>query len=314
MKEHSISTLAKAALVVATIIWGGSFVVLKNAVTTMPPYFVLGVRSLMATVILSAVFWKRFKKMNHSYLWEGGIMGVLLFVAFAFQTNGLMSTTPGKNAFLTSVYCVLVPFFYWMFTRIRPDRYNVFAALLCIIGIGFVSLRGEAVAAGGPLVAPGDVLTLISGIFYALHIVSVAKFASGKDIILLTIVQFIVYSILSWGMFFLLEKAPESISLTEGLSLLYLGVFATALALLLQNVGQKYTPASQAAVILSLEGGLGVAFSIVFYHEQMTARLLIGFILIFASVLISETKLNVHPIAYFQNVYAKIIDKKTSQK
>ena len=314
MKDKAKSNLAKAALVLATIIWGGSFVVLKNAITTMPPYFVLGVRSLIASVILSIVFWKRFRKMNRTYLWEGGIMGVLLFVAFAFQTNGLMGTTPGKNAFLTSVYCVLVPFFYWMFTRIRPDRYNIFAALLCIIGIGFVSLRGEAAASGGSLIALGDILTLISGVFYALHIVSVAKFASGKDIILLTIIQFFVYCILAWSMFFLLEKAPSSINFTEGMSLLYLGVFATAIALLLQNVGQKYTPPSQAAVILSLEGGLGVAFSIVFYHEQMNSRLFIGFILIFASVLISETKLDVHPIAYFQNVYAKIIDKRTSQK
>jgi len=314
MKDQAKSNLAKAALVVATIIWGGSFVVLKNAITTMPPYFVLGARSLIASVILSIVFWKRFRKMNRTYLWEGGIMGVLLFIAFAFQTNGLMGTTPGKNAFLTSVYCVLVPFFYWMFTRIRPDRYNIFAALLCIIGIGFVSLRGEAAASGGALIALGDILTLISGIFYALHIVSVAKFASGKDIILLTIIQFYVYCILSWIMFFLFEKAPSSINFTEGMSLLYLGVFATAIALLLQNVGQKYTPPSQAAVILSLEGGLGVGFSIIFYHEQMNSRLFIGFILIFASVLISETKLDVHPIAYFQNVYAKIIDKKTSQK
>ena len=314
MTDKSKSILAKAALVFATIIWGGSFVVLKNAITTMPPYFVLGVRSLIAVIILSIVFWKRLKKMNHTYLWEGGIMGVLLFVAFAFQTNGLMGTTPGKNAFLTSVYCVLVPFFYWMFTRIRPDRYNILAALLCIIGIGFVSLREGAVAAGGTLIAPGDVLTLISGIFYALHIVAVARFASGKDVILLTMVQFAVYSILSWIMFFFLEKAPSSINFTEGMSLLYLGVFATAIALLLQNIGQKYTPPSQAAVILSLEGGLGVAFSIVFYHELMTIRLLIGFILIFASVLISETKLNVHPVAYFQNVYAKIIDKKNAQK
>ena len=314
MKDKARSNLAKAALVLATIIWGGSFVVLKNAITTMPPYFVLGVRSLIATVILSIVFWKRFKKTNRTYLWEGGIMGGLLFVAFAFQTNGLMETTPGKNAFLTSVYCVLVPFFYWMFTRIRPDRYNILAALLCIIGIGFVALRGESLSAGGELIATGDILTLISGIFYALHIVFVAKFASGKDIILLTIIQFVVYSVLSWGMFFLLEKAPESISLTEGISLLYLGVFATAIALLLQNIGQKFTPPSQAAVILSLEGGLGVAFSIVFYHELLTIRLIIGFALIFASVLISETKLNVHPIAYFQDVYAKIIDKKNLQK
>jgi len=280
----------------------------------MPPYFVLFVRGLIATVILSIVFWKRFKKMNRTYLWKGGIMGVLLFVAYAFQTNGLMGTTPGKNAFLTSVYCVLVPFFYWMFTRIRPDRYNIFAALLCIIGIGFVSLRGASLIAGGDLIAMGDILTLISGIFYALHIVAVAKFASGKDIILLTIIQFIVYSVLSWGMFFLLEKAPVSINFSEGMGLLYLGVFATAIALLLQNIGQKFTPASQAAVILSLEGGLGVAFSIVFYHELLTIRLIIGFALIFTSVLISETKLNIHPVAYFQDVYAKIIDKKNLQK
>jgi len=314
MKDKTKSNLAKSALLISTIIWGGSFVVLKNAITTMPPYFVLGMRSLIAAVILSIVFWKRLKKLNRQYLWEGAVMGVLLFTAFAFQTTGLMTTTPGKNAFLTSVYCVLVPFFYWMFTRIRPDRFNILAAFICIIGIGFVSLRGESIIIGGSLIAIGDVLTLISGIFYALHIVAVARFASGKDVILLTIVQFVIYCILSWGMFFLFEKAPVSISFTEGLSILYLGVFSTAIALLLQSIGQKYTPASQAAVILSLEGAFGVAFSMVFYHEQMTVRLFIGFILIFASVLISETKLNVHPVAYFQNVYAKIIDKKESLK
>lgn len=314
MTDKTKSLLAKAALVIATIIWGGSFVVLKNALGTMPPFFVLGVRSIIATVILSIVFWKRFRKIDRKYLWKGMIMGTLLFVAFAFQTNGLIGTTPGKNAFLTSVYCVLVPFFYWIFTRIRPDRYNVLAALLCIIGIGFVSLRGESISLGGPLIAQGDVLTLISGIFYALHIVAVAKFASGKDIILLTIIQFAVYAILAITMFLLFEKAPASIDFAGAMSLLYLGVFATAIALLLQNIGQKYTPASQAAVILSLEGGLGVGFSIVFYHEQMSARLFIGFVLIFASVLISETKLNVHPVAYFQNVYVKMIDKKASLK
>ena len=82
--------------------------------------------------------------------------------------------------------------------------------------------------------------------------------------------------------------------------------------MLLQSIGQKYTPASQAALILSLEGVFGVIFSVVFYSEKMTPRLVAGFALIFVSVLISETKLDVHPIAYFQDVYAKIIDKKES--
>ncbi len=314
MKDSMKSNLAKAALLFTTIIWGGSFVVLKNAVNTMPSFYVLGVRSAIAVVILSIVFWKRFKKINRSYIREGGVMGTLLFVAFAFQTIGLTSTTPGKNAFLTSVYCVLVPFFYWIFTRIRPDRYNVGAAILCIAGIGFVSLRGESLISGGSLIAIGDVLTLISGVFYALHIVAVARFASGKDVILLTVIQFIMYSILSWTMCLLFENVPASLTAPEIISLLYLGVFATALALLLQSIGQKYTPASQAAIILSLEGMFGVIFSMAFYAEKLTPRLVFGFSLIFVSVLISETKLIVNPVAYFQNVYARIIDKKTSPK
>lgn len=314
MNDSRKSTLAKGALLVSTLIWGGSFVVLKNAINNMPPYFVLCVRSVMAVIILSIIFRKRFKKTDRSYVWRGTVMGVLLFIAYAFQTFGLMYTTPGKNAFLTSVYCVLVPFFYWMFTRIRPDRYNILAAFLCIIGISFISLRKEFMESGGSMVGIGDLLTLICGIFYALHIVAVAKFASGKDVILLTIFQFFAFMILSGIMFALFEKVPASISTADIFGLLYLGVFATAIALLLQNIGQKYTPASQAAIILSLEGFFGVAFSVVFFSEQMTARLYIGFALIFISVLISETKLNVHPITYLQNVYAKIIEKQVPPK
>jgi len=314
MTSKTKSILAKLALLTATIIWGGSFVVLKNAIQTLPTYYVLGMRSLVASVILSVVFWKRFKKMDRKYLWNGCIMGALLFTAFAFQTNGLIGTTPGKNAFLTSVYCVLVPFFYWIFSKIRPDRYNVLAAFICIIGIGFVSFRGESFISGGEWIAVGDILTLISGVFYAFHIVAIARFASGRDVILLTILQFIVFSALAWVMCFGLEKIPASNSVSEWTSILYLGVFSTAIALLLQSIGQKYTPASQAAIILSLEGVFGVLFSLVFYKEKITPILFIGFALIFISVVISETKMDIHPIAYLQGVYAKIINKKASSK
>jgi drug/metabolite transporter (DMT)-like permease len=223
-----------------------------------------------------------------------------------------MGTTPGKNAFLTSVYCVLVPFIYWFFSKIRPDRYNILAACICIVGIGFISFRSDFITSGGSLVALGDVLTLISGIFYAFHIVAIARFSSGKDVILLTIIQFIVFCGLAWTMSFALENIPASLSSAEWMSLIYLGVFATAIALLLQSVGQKYTPASQAAIILSLEGVFGVVFSLLFYGEKITGILLIGFALIFISVVISETKMDVHPLAYLRSVYAKIVEKKAT--
>jgi len=312
MKDQTKSILAKLALLAATIIWGGSFVVVKNAIQTLPVYYILGMRSAIACVILAVVFWKRFRKMDRGYLWRGAVMGLILFLAYAFQTQGLISTTPGKNAFLTSIYCVLVPFFFWIFSKIRPDRYNVIAAILCVIGIGFVSLRGAVLHSGGSVISTGDMLTLLCGVTYAFHIIAIALYASKRDVILLTVLQFVVFSLLSWSMTLLLEKMPTSISGSEWTALIYLGVFATAIALLLQSIGQKYTPASQAAIILSLEGVFGVVFSMLFYQEKMSLILFVGFAFIFISVIISETKMDVHPIAYLRGVYARIIDKKVS--
>lgn len=301
-------------LFAATLIWGGSFVVLKNAIGFMPPFFTLAMRGTIAVASLSVIFWRHFRNMKLSYIWEGAILGLVLILAFGLQTEGLALTTPGKNAFLTSVYCVMVPFIYWIFTKIRPDRYNILAAILCIAGIGLVALREESVLAGGSLVGAGDILTLFSGIFYAAHIVAVAKFAPGKDVILLNVIQFVFFSLAAWIISFFFETPPASVGGDQWMRLLYLGVFASGIAMLMQTFGQKYTPASQAAIILSLEGVLGVVFSILFFHEQMTPRLLAGFGLIFISVLISETKLNVHPVAYLQDVYARIIEKKANSK
>jgi drug/metabolite transporter (DMT)-like permease len=310
MKLETKNRYAKILLFLATLIWGSSFVVLKNAINTLPPYFVLAVRGSIAVVILSVIFWKKFRLITRVYIWEGAIIGTLLIAAYSFQTFGLAGSTPGKNAFLTSVYCVLVPFFYWAMTKVRPDRYNVIAAFLCVIGIGLVALRGDSFSAGQSLVATGDLLTLISGVLYAIHIVAIAKFTEGKDVILLTIIQFYFYTAIAWVMSLFFEKMPSSIGLADGASLLYLGVFATAIALLFQSIGQKYTPASQASIILSLEGVFGVILSVLLYKEVVTPRLAAGFAVIFFSVLISETKMNVHPVAYLQDVYAKITDKK----
>ena len=179
-----------------------------------------------------------------------------------------------------------------------------------MIGIGLVALRGESFSGGQSLIATGDLLTLISGVLYAVHIVALAKFTEKKDVILLTIIQFFFYTLFAWILTLVFEKTPASISVVDGASLLYLGVFATAIALLFQSIGQKYTPASQALIILSLEGVFGVIISVLIYKEIITLRLAAGFAIIFLSVLISETKMNVHPVAYLQDVYAKITDKK----
>ena len=147
MSEHKeggvLARFASPLIILATIIWGSSFVVMKNSVDVLPTFWLLAIRFSFAALVLAIVFIKRWKVLDRQYLIGGTVMGFCLFVAYAFQTFGLEETTPGKNAFFTAVYCVIVPFLYWVIARRRPDKFNVLAALLCIAGIALVSVTGR---------------------------------------------------------------------------------------------------------------------------------------------------------------------------
>ena len=285
MNEHLLKKLAKPLIVIATLIWGSTFFIMKDTLDSVDLQFLLAFRFTFAAVILAVVFWKRWKGMDRSCWWRGAVMGLLLYAAYTVQNYGLMGTTPGKNAFFTAVYCVMVPFLYWVVDRLRPDRFNVLAALLCIAGIGFVSWDG------GFSLGYGDVLTLISGFLYACHITATAKFSQGRDIFLLTVIQFATTAVCCWAGTCVTGGFPAGgLPAKAWLVLVYLAVAATTLALLFQNVGQKYTSPSAAAVLLSLEAPFGVAFSVVFTDESPSAFMYFGFFLIFVAVLCSETK------------------------
>lgn len=285
MNENLLKKLAKPLIVIATLIWGSTFFILKDTLDSVDLQFLLAFRFTFAAVILAAVFRKHWKGMDRSCWWRGAIMGLFLYAAYTVQNYGLMNTTPGKNAFFTAVYCVIVPFLYWALDGLRPDRFNVLAALLCIAGIGFVSWDG------GFSLGFGDVLTLISGLLYACHIAATSKFSQNRDIFLLTVIQFATTGLCCWIGTCVTGGFP-----TEGLPakawwvLLYLAIAATTLALLFQNIGQKYSSPSSAAVLLALEAPFGVAFSVIFTKERPSPFMYLGFFLIFMAVLCSETK------------------------
>ncbi len=280
------SVLSKLGLFTASLIWGSSFFVMKNSVDVFPTFALLAIRFLIGCGLLCLVFCRRLKNITGKTLKRGALLGVLLFGAYALQTLGLKETTPGKNAFLTAIYCILVPFIFWMVTRKKPDIYNYLAGALCLLGIGLVSLAGDL------SIGVGDALTMAGGVVYAVHIVAVAKVSQDDDPVLLTLVQFGAAAICCLGTFLGTETFPAEVPPAAWYGLIYLAVFATAGALLLQNVGQKYTHPAAASILLSLESVFGVAFSMVFYGEALTARLAAGFLLIFIAVIVSETKLS----------------------
>ena len=125
MSPHVMKKLAKPMLFAAAIIWGTSFFVMKNALDVIPVFYLLAIRFTAGAVLLAAVCWKKWAGFTRDYLWRGAVIGAFLFLAYSVQTFGLDRTTPSKNAFLTAVYCVIVPFLYWAAARRRPDRYNI---------------------------------------------------------------------------------------------------------------------------------------------------------------------------------------------
>ena len=286
MSPKTMKILAKPMLFAAALIWGTSFFIMKNALDVMPVFFLLAIRFTAGAVLLALVAGKRWKSFTPDYLWRGAVIGGFLFLAYSVQTFGLSLTTPSKNAFLTAVYCVMVPFLTWAVVKARPDRYNIAAALLCVTGVGLVSLNDQLT------INAGDLLTLLCAVFYASHIVAVEKVSPGKDITLLTVFQFAFAALYAWICGACTETFPAQALADPAvfLPLAYLCVMATTVALLFQNVGQIWSDPASASVILSLESVFGVLFSVIFYGDPVTGRLLAGFALIFVAVVCSETK------------------------
>ena len=279
----------KTLIVLATIIWGFSFVVMKDAVEVIPPAWLLGIRFTLAGILLLVVLARRVKRhFSRRALVYGAILGVFDFLAFWLQTLGLQHTTPGINAFLTATYCVIVPFAWWVVARKRPTVFNVGAAVLAIAGIWLVSVSGSGETLS---IGLGEGLTLGCAVVFAIHIVLVSKFSQTCDALVLTVFQFIAEGLLGLGVGAATETFPGMAAFTPDVigQILFLAVFASVVAFGIQNVSLAHVPPAQASLLLSLESVFGVLFSILLYGEQMTLRLVIGFALIFAAIVISET-------------------------
>lgn len=273
-------------LLAATIIWGIAFVVMKDAVDVLPPAQLIGVRFLLTGLLMAAVFHRSLRDtLNGPCLRAGLVLALVTFLAFWVQTIGLADTTPGKNAFLTATYCVIVPFLLWIVARKRPTLANVGAAVLCIAGIGLVSMTASSFR-----LEFGDLMTLLCAVFFAAQIIAISHYAQQFNVLALTVYQFLFGGLMGLVLGGLTEPAPTLAVLTPDFlfNLFYLVVFASGLCYLFQNVGLAHVAPTQGSLLLSLESVFGVLASVLLYGEVVTGRMMLGFVLIFAAILISE--------------------------
>lgn len=280
------ANLGRTCLILTTLIWGSSFVILKSALDSITPLWVLAIRFSGAAILMLIACLPRLKKLDKRYVTGGCLMGLCLAAAYIVQTYGLVYTTPGKNAFLTTTYCILVPFLYWAISGKRPDKYNIIAAVVCLVGVGFVCLGNDL------SINIGDMLTILCGLFYGLHIIVTSRTAENRDPVLITMLQFATAAVVCFIGAVLFEPAPHDIGSGTWLSIAYMTFICTGLCYILQTVGQKYTPPSQTAVILTLESVFGSAISVILGVESLTFNIALGFFLIFIAIITSETKLD----------------------
>lgn len=282
MKQY----IGDGLLLITAIVWGSGFVVTAIALEYFSTYQVMAGRFIIAAVILSLLFRKKFTTFSKAVIWKGAILGSILYIGFAFQTVGLEYTTPSKNAFITAVNVVIVPLIAFVVFKRKVDRFESFGSILAIIGIGFLTLQGSMA------VNIGDILTLICAVAFAFDIFYTNLFVKTEDAISLTIVQFITASLLGVIAVLIQGDIPTTFETEAIYPILYLGIFSTVIAYVCQNVGFKYTSPTKGAIILSLEALFGMIFSVIFLKELLTWRLIVGATLIMAAILITELKPN----------------------
>lgn len=273
----------KIALFLTAMFWGTTFSIGKLATEAFSPSFIIALRFSVAVVALGIVALPLRAKLNKKYFVDGVWMGITLFASYLLQVIGLaMDTSPGKSAFLCTTYCVLVPFLHWMVSKERPKFQHIACVVLCLFGIGVLSFQG------GLGMTLGDILTVLSGVPGAMNIVISSVACRKKNPLLLTTVELAVVAVLSWCCVLATDTVPTVFPTDAVGGIVFLGLIATALCLYLQSYGLKYENASIAGMILSLESVFGVIFSIIIYHEKITLRMLAGFVIVFAAVILSQ--------------------------
>ena len=306
--ERKHGLIGKLLIFSATLVWGSSFVILKDTLSELGnghfTFFVLSLRFIIASVILAAFCVKRFAKFNKQTLFDGIALGGILFLAYAFQTIALNYTTPSKNAFLTEVYCVLVPFLSWLIFKKKPSAKNFVAAFVCLAGVVIIAFFGKTEKASNE--ALGDGLSIFCGLFYALQMIFISFFTERDDSMLLMFAEISTVAVLCLATSAVWEfpqYSQELVMSGEAIwKIVYLGVFATGYAQFAQTYGQKFTSATTTSIIMCFEGVFGVVFEFIFGQNNLNTFIIIGFSLIFLTLIINETDIGA--------IYGKIEERK----
>jgi drug/metabolite transporter (DMT)-like permease len=281
---------AEVGLALNTVLWGATFVLVKQALDDISPIFFLALRFGLATVALVvalACFGR--PRLASRFNWKsaaaGALSGTFLFSGYILQTLGLKLTTAAKSAFLTGLTSAMVPLLAALVYRIRPRFSEITGVLVATAGLGLMTLPG---AVGS--ISPGDLLTAFCAAGFAAHIVTLGHFSERMSFEVLSIMQvgaagLWALALLGWA------EVPRVVWRPSVLSgVLIAGLLCTALAFTIQAWAMQYTTSTRAALIYLFEPVVAWMTSYIFLGEGLSRRAAAGAALILLGILLVELK------------------------
>ncbi len=285
------------ALLFNTIIWGGTFAIIKNAFEDVSPMMFLGLRFGLASLIFLPFVYSYLIKADRKTLAAGAILGAFYFSGFAAQTFGLNLTTATKSGFITGTFVVFIPILQLIIEKRKPKWFNTASVIIVLIGLIMLSSKGENIfefihQLGADFNA-GDLLTLICALLFAFQVVYVDVFTKKYDYLPMVFVQLLITGLGGFLLSFVfsltsIESIKFNISGSLIFAILYTSLFASILATIIQLKYQKVVSPTKAGIIYSAEPIFAAVFAYFLLSEKISNFGLIGCALIFIGLLVSE--------------------------
>ena len=293
MKKYT----GEIALLFNTIIWGGTFALIKNAFTDISPLLFLGLRFSIAALIFLPFVYSSLKKTNKQTLIAGSVLGFFYFTGFAAQTLGLNLTTATKSGFITGTFVVFIPILQLIIEKRKPKWFNILSVFLVLIGLIMLSSKGENaidfMKQLGSDFNLGDLLTLLCALLFAFQVVYVDVFTKKYEYLPMVFVQLLITGIGGFILSFVfsistLETVKFTFNTTVVTAVLYTAIFASIIATVIQLKFQKFVSPTKAGIIFSIEPIFAAVFAYFLLSEKISNFGLIGCVLIFIGLIVSE--------------------------
>jgi drug/metabolite transporter (DMT)-like permease len=282
---------ADLALGLCTLIWGATFVLVKDALADISVVVYIAVRFALSAALMAMIFWRSVRRLNMKTLWAGAQIGLCMFGGYMFQTAGLKFTTPAKAAFITGMSVVLVPLLLAAFGRRRITAWIWTGAASALAGLYFLTVPPEGLGA----LNRGDPIVFGCAVMFALHIIFIGRYVGEHSVGALAFLQVATTAVLSTFVLPLAafagwEKPRVVWNTTVIVAVLVTSIGSTVIGFSLQTWAQQHTSPSHTAILVSLEPVFAAITSWLLATEHFGARTLTGAALILAGILLAELK------------------------